>query len=386
MREEKNLDVARLVGGDEVELLQVDDLISRITAQTCRQSGLSVIYTDLLDFGGDEIYFKEESGLVGKTYADALLAYEDSAVIGLRWADGRLLLNPPMDSPISPGDQVIAISEDDDTINLSGLTELQIANESIRTAAPDPAPSEKTLILGWNRRATRIISELEHYVAAGSALTVVADRPVEEMGAACEPIGQTRQEISFLRGDPTSRRLIDSLEIDTYDHVITLSNLDAPDPQKADAHTLVTLLHLRDISDKHGNPFSIVSEMRDVRNRAIAEVTRADDFIVSDQLVSLMLTQIAENKELAAVFEDLFDPAGAEIYLKPAGDYVQLDQPVNFYTIVESARRRGGTAIGYRIQSQAEDPRQGFGVRINPPKSDMIVFREGDWIISLAES
>ena len=48
------------------KLVLVGDLVSRIIAQTCRQSGLSVIYTELLDFGGDEIYFKEEPSLVGQ--------------------------------------------------------------------------------------------------------------------------------------------------------------------------------------------------------------------------------------------------------------------------------------------------------------------------------
>ncbi len=83
IRNPDNLEVAKLVGRDEVELVLVGDLIARVTAQTCRQSGLSVVYTELLDFGGDEIYFTDEPTLIGKTFGDALLAYDDSAVIGL---------------------------------------------------------------------------------------------------------------------------------------------------------------------------------------------------------------------------------------------------------------------------------------------------------------
>ena len=67
----------------------VGDLIARIVAQTCRQSGLSVVYTELLDFDGDEIYFADEPELVGRTFGEALLAFEDSALIGLRPRDGR---------------------------------------------------------------------------------------------------------------------------------------------------------------------------------------------------------------------------------------------------------------------------------------------------------
>jgi hypothetical protein len=148
---------------------------------------------------------------------------------------------------------------------------------------------------------------------------------------------------------------------------------------------LVTLLHLRDIADRGGYTFSIVSEMIDIRNRQLAEVTRADDFIVSDRLVSLLMTQISENRDLAAVFADLFDPAGSEIYLKPATDYVVPGYPVTFYTVVEAARRRGESAFGYRLRAHAGDATRSYGVVVNPDKSTLIEFSPGDNVIVLAE-
>lgn len=58
--------MARMVGKDEVELILTDDIIGRIMVQTSRQSGLSIVLTELLDFNGDEIYFKHENSLIGK--------------------------------------------------------------------------------------------------------------------------------------------------------------------------------------------------------------------------------------------------------------------------------------------------------------------------------
>ncbi len=52
------------------------DVIARITAQACRQSGLSFVCQDLLDFDGDEIYFQPAPELEGHTFAEALLAFE----------------------------------------------------------------------------------------------------------------------------------------------------------------------------------------------------------------------------------------------------------------------------------------------------------------------
>src|SRR4029079_2204151 len=133
---------------------------------------------------------------------------------------------------------------------------------------------------------------------------------------------------------------------------------DLLDPLTADSRVLVTLLHLRDMLAKRGRAGSIVSEMRDDRDRALAQLTRADDFVVSEQMVSLLMTQISANRHLESVFTDLFDPDGAEIYLRPAHYYVRDVAGHTFATIVDSARRRGEVAIGYRLA----DPGDGHGI------------------------
>ena len=60
MRETQNYDVARMIAKDEAELVLTDDIVARIMVQTSRQSGLSVVYTELMDYGGDENYYKNE--------------------------------------------------------------------------------------------------------------------------------------------------------------------------------------------------------------------------------------------------------------------------------------------------------------------------------------
>ncbi len=391
IRDMKNLDVARMVGRDEVELVAASDLIARITAQTCRQSGLSVAYTELLDFGGDEIYFKEEPTLIGKTFGETLMAYEDSAVMGVRCKDGCIQLNPPMQTRIKSGDKLIVIAADDDTIHLSGMTDLALEPDLMRKATVQPPTPERTLMLGWNARAAAIITELDHYVGVGSSVKIVAANADDIQHSTAQNVnGHTYINLSAhcQAGDITDRRTLDALDIPIYNHVIVLSEptASATNAQQIDARTLITLLHLRDIADKQGHPFSIVSEMLDIRNRELAQVTRADDFVVSDKLISLILAQISENKELASVFQDLFDPEGSELYFKPATDYIQPGKPVNFYTVLEAARQRGEIAIGYRLQAQAYQSEQTFGVKLNPRKSQLVTFAKEDRVIVLAES
>jgi hypothetical protein len=358
-------------------------LIARITAQTCRQSGLSVVYQELLDFGGDEIYFKEETGLAGRTYGEALLAYETSSVIGVRPRAGIPILNPPADTPVNSGDKLIVIAEDDSAIKLQQAPAPE--DGKMASVAQPARKAERTLILGWNWRAPHVINELDAYVVPGSTVHIVAenDDAEEVLKVACANL--KRQTLSFQHGDTTDRRTLDALKVDGYDHVIVLCYSDLHDVQKADAATLITLLHLRDIADKTKKRVPIVSEMLDVNNRALAEVTQADDFIVSDRLVSLMLSQISENKELNVVFKELFSPEGSEIYIRPASEYVQLGVPLSYATVVAAASKKSHTAIGFRIAALASDAEKAYGVSVNPKKSTSVTFGPNDRVIVLAE-
>ncbi|HEV7607859.1 MAG TPA: hypothetical protein VGO61_11010 [Steroidobacteraceae bacterium] len=385
IREPRNLEAAALVGGKEAIYVQGEDLIARVTAQTCRQSGLSVVYTELLDFDGAEIYFKAEPGLAGRTYREVISTYEDSTVMGLMRGNGDVLINPPMDTTFASGDQVIAITEDDDTLVLSstgggGLPDVSTLSHRERLAA---AP-ERILILGWNGKGQAIIEELDNYVAPGSETIVICrGEGVRDllMGVAKR---MQRQKVRFADGDITHSATLAAVKAATFEHVILLS-YDLP-IQEADANTLITLLHLRNLADAAGVRLSIVSEMMDLRNRALAQIARADDFIVSDKLVSLMMSQLSENRNLDKVFKVLFSSEGSEIYIRPMTDYIKLGSTVDFYTVLEAAAQRGETAIGYRLMKYADDKTRGYGVNVNPKKSEKHSFAENDQIVVLAEN
>ncbi|MFZ5637569.1 MAG: CASTOR/POLLUX-related putative ion channel [Pseudomonadota bacterium] len=383
IRDEENLEAAHLVGGDEAIFIRGGDLISRVTAQTCRQSGLSVVYTELLDFDGAEIYFTDAGELAGRTYREALSGFEDSAVMGLMRADGEVLINPPMDTRLAADDRIIAISEDDDTLIPSKTAPPAPDTGCIVAGGRTEAAPERTLVLGWNEKTEAVIRELDNYVAPGSKITALRAWSEDEASMAAAASLQ-RQRMALLTGDITSLATLQELDVTGYNHIIVMSDTRLP-VQETDAQTLICLLHLRNLAELAGKDLSIVSEMMDMRNRALAQVAKADDFIVSDKLVSLMLSQLSENKHLDRVFRVLFSSEGSEIYIRPARDYVAMGRELDFHTVIESAARRGETAIGYRIVADGNDASKGFGVKVNPNKSEKFRFADGDQVIVLAE-
>jgi len=385
IRDLKNAEVARVVGGSELQLVMADALISRIVVHSSRQAGLSGVYSELLDFDGCEIYTAEQQDLVGKSFDEAVMAYEKCTVIGLCDRKGRVYLNPPGQLVIRKGIKAIIVAEDDAAIH-ADPAKASFDMHAIREPKPVPIGSERTLIVGWNRRGPIIARELSRYVVPGSLLTIAADTPdIEEDVAALATLPSGNLQVELRRTDTTNRSALDALDVPSYDHVLVLGYSDTLPPQPADTRTLIALLHLRKIAEKSGRHISVVSEMIDVRNRELAEVTRADDFVVSNKLVSLMLAQASENEYLSAIFDDLLDEKGSEFYMRPVADYVTIDRPVAFYTVAEAARRRGEIAIGYRRSDrQSADGRRLGGVVVNPVKSDALQYEPADRVIVLA--
>lgn len=383
IQDPRNIGVARLTGERRIEVLEVGDLIAKIAVQTCLQSGLSVVYEELLGFDGDEIYFVDAAPLVGMSFARALHQFEDCTLLGLCNATGQVQLKPAMDRVIAAGERLIVIAADDDRCVVrpwsGGTNKASIVATPTSTRGP-----QRTLILGWNARVPAIVRGIDAYVMPGSTLLVVSSDPAAGPALAGLTAGLRNIELGHRAGDISDRRVLDTLDLRRWNQVMVLPDDRIPSATEADAQVLVALLHLRDLAEGLPRPFSIVSEMRDVRSRDLAEVAQADDFIISDRFIGLLLAQVAENADLAAVFADLFDPEGAEIYLRPASDYVVPGREIDGHTLLAAAARRGEVVLGVRIA-----PRTGSGPRagifVNRRKSERMTLTPEDRVIVLAE-
>ena len=290
-----NLDIARIVGGDEAKWIVGPELIGRITVQTCRQSGLSNVYQELLDFERNEIYITDQPELIGATYFDAQLAFAESTAIGIV-RRGSVIMNPGAEEVLEPGDQLVVIAEDDSTIELG--PPLVVDGVGIAERVCTEAKPERILLLGSNAALPSMLTELNQYVAPGSIATIVT------RGEPRVTQNMDRMAITHQRGDATQRSFLESLDPTSYDHVVVLADMSI-NAEQADSLTLVTLLQLRDIARRNGKDLNIVT---------------------------------------------------------------------------------GETAIGFRQAANSRNKAEGYGVRLNPTKSERLTFAAGDEVIVLAEA
>ncbi len=384
--EYKNIKVAKIIGKSHCDFIQAEDFVSRIIAQTSLQPGLSTIYTELLNFEGDEIYFLKCKELIGKTFKDALFMSKKSSLIGL-YKDGVVKINSPMDTIISKEDEAIFISESKESIKISNFTE----DYDIKDAAINISKTrtrlkrENILILGWNDKIFKIIEELDKYLSKGSILTVVTD--YHKLNGTLEKELKSltnNSNLKYLRADIKDHDVLQELVLKNYSHVLVLTD-NTKNIQEADADSIMILIHLRNIAEKNNLSFSLTTEIVDIRNMRLAKIARVNDFIISEKLISLFLVQLSENKLVNYVFEDFMNETGAEIYIKNAKYYIKLNEEVNFYTIIEAASRKNEVAIGYKIVLDEKNEEKNFGIYLNPEKSGTVKFSEGDCIIVIAE-
>ncbi|CAF4374428.1 unnamed protein product [Rotaria magnacalcarata] len=219
IKERNNIEVARIAGADEVVFVHADEIIARIIAQSGRQSGLSIILSMLLSFKYDEIYFKYEPLLVGKTFNDALFLYRTSSVIGLMFADETIKICPSRDTIIHQNDQIIVIAEDDDAINLSSnntsvTTIFEATISSIQTNNEKQTNIEKNIILGWNSKGSLIAKQLDNYVSEGSELHILTNMDKAKKIITEQLVNELeRQKLYLHSGDITNRLDLEKLNL-----------------------------------------------------------------------------------------------------------------------------------------------------------------------------
>ncbi|MGC4065438.1 MAG: hypothetical protein QM784_12475 [Polyangiaceae bacterium] len=255
--------VARMVAGEHAALILATPLISRLLVQTGRQSGLSSVYTELLDFAGNEIYVRSEPKLAGVTFRDAVHKYGSSSLIGVLTLEGITMVPPPFDRIFEPGDRVDRDQRGRRHARPRRRRAEGRGNVAGRTAADPRAPARShagALAPGRGSRTCCASSTRTARRAARSSSSVRVE-------AAVPPLANLR--VTIRRGDLTDRGVLDELDVTSFDHVLALSETVGRTQEMADARTMVTLLHLRDLQRIADKRVPITSEILHI-GRAIS--------------------------------------------------------------------------------------------------------------------
>jgi len=384
INEQNNIDVARIAGQGFAEILHFKSIISRIMAHVSYQPGLSSVYTELFNFSGNEIYIEAFPQLATWTFHDASLSFSKSTVIGV-YREEKCMLNPDPELQLKNDDHLIIIAEDDNISHPTmDIPQFDFGNQSFSLEPFRQPSSDNLLILGDSSLLLQILKELDHFLAKGSIVTLAGNC---KNGIDHDCI--TKYEFDNIVTECVKLEIADRTNLENLlsrgiEHVLILSDSSLP-PEQADARTLMLLLQMRDWKQKSGRQFSITSEMVDVRNQKLAQVTNVNDFVISNHITGLIMTQVSENRNLAPIFAELLDSEGSEIYLKPARNYVEINTPIKLHTLTHLVSLRNEVFLGYKKVKKNDSGSIITDITVNPNKNVGIVFMEDDWLIVLAK-
>ncbi len=340
----------------------VEDVFTRLIAQSARQRGLARVYRELLSFHGNDFYFLPGRDLAGITFSRCLRAFANACPVGIR-RGGKTTLNPAMTDTIGHDDElvILAHSLSDVTKNPSILPipdETSISRDELATMR-----QESYLFLGWNRLCPGILAEINRYSHEDSVAGITAEGG--EARGALPRLGNLA--LTALEGSCYDDAFLGSIPWEHWENVIIPGTAEPGDGSATERLSAVRS----------------ALATRGFENNLTAVSWKADDGeslegVLSVTLVFRILAQLALNPGLSEVITEITSPVGAEIYLKPVENYVVLDKPCDFYTILESAKRKGETAIGF-TKSGNPSP------SINPPKAQKERFGHFDRIVVLAD-
>ena len=227
-----------------------------------------------------------------------------------------------------------------------------------------------------------ILLELNAHSVQGTGITILSGKTQE---SAEKSINQHQDsefknlDLEYIEGDAAVASAYAGLDLSGYQSIVVLSN-DWGEKGDVDTHTLRILLRLTDLRKYDRVQAHTVVELMDEANSELIAGMGVGDIVISPNVVSAQLAQIARQDVLGPIYRELLSAGGVEISLRPAGDYVALDTECRFADLTYAAQQKLEIALGLRLA------RSNHGeVLLNPPRNKSWRLGADDQVIVLAQ-
>ncbi len=383
-------DIVEKAFSDNIVTVNTSEILAKLLVQTSRSVGLSVVYNEILSFDGCEMYFYADNWR-GIKFGEMAYHFPDGVPMGVRKADGSLLLNPSVDYQMLDSDEILIVADDDSTIEFLPKPVAKPRKQVIIDNRLEQS-DEKELILGWNHKSATIIKEFSDYVKSGSQIDIMIHNPSEKIMQEIEGLDKAIENISvnLITKNPLNRDNLLSVKPFQYNNIIILaSDGDDVNHQQVDSENIVILLLLRSIFkefDKDSGSTNIITEVLDSQNHELVSIAGVKDIIISNRLVSMIISQISESKNIKHVYDDIFEEDGSEIYLKPVALYYdKFPVEVSFADLIDIAQQRAEVCIGVKKKVFEHDSHKNNGVTLIPDKNSHFTLVADDSLVVLSE-
>jgi len=391
---DRDRDLAENISNGIVKALNEVSVLSRMIAQLAlSRNGLSVVYSDMVGFDGNEFYFYQpDEGWGGPlTFGESTNRFKSSTPMGIYKANGEIILNPPPETSISENDELIVFAEDDSTI--------YYFKEPVYNALVSEIPqttmalrNQRVALLNWTPKTSIIMEKLCSYLPPGSELYTYVPEINKEMESFKKSLFNIYPDlnISLNQMDFNDLNKLNDINPQSFDSILILSPGGAT-IEEMDAFVISLLIRIRQILRNSGKSQwpKLITEVMDSENIDIILNSGVEDFMVSNQFVSQIMAQVSEEPLALDVYDDLFQAEGSELYIKPISYYFPFDGKESITVVygecVHAAQLRGEIILGAQLQTREKDKDKMFGISLIPDKNQEFTFTKEDGLIALAK-
>jgi hypothetical protein len=383
---ERNYELARIASRDRLQIVSSAKVISKVIVQAIRNPGLSSIYNELFSHAGNSIYVQQVPECSDVAIENIAYRIADAIPVGITWAkqqDGNIrhaaALNPEPDYEIAEDEKLVLLAR--------GLPVHYVASESgcqskvAREGGGHTRVPRRILLIGWSDMIHDILLELNAHALQGSEISILAGKTAEQAGKLIEEHqDEALQNLSldFIEGDAAEAAVYSHIDLGSYQSIVVLAD-DWDDKGDVDTRTLRILLRLSELRKYDKAPAHTVVELMDEANRDLIVGLGVDDVVISPNVVSAQLAQIARQDVLGPIYRELLSAGGVEISLRPAGDYVALETDCHYNDLIYAAQQKLEIALGLRLAGNKGE------VLLNPPRDKTWRLAEDDQVIVLAQ-
>jgi len=399
---DRDRELAEQISNGTVKALNEVSVLSRMIAQLAlSQNGLSVVYSDMVGFDGNEFYFYQpDDGWGGElTFGDSQNRFNSSTPMGIHNSNGEIILNPPKETPIGEDDELIVFAEDDSTIFYFNQPVYEPKLESIPNTQVEPK-SHRVALLNWTTKTPIILEKLCSYLPQNSELCAYVSAKIPEMDTLLMDLKKDYPaiNISIIELDLNDLKVLDQIQPQDFDSILILSP-GGTTIEEMDAYVISLLIRIRQIlitksksnskDEKSIKWPKLITEVMDSENIDIILNSGVEDFMVSNQFVSQIMAQVSEEPLALNVYDDLFQSEGSELYIKPASYYFDFNDEKSitlpYGECVQAARLRDEVILGVQIKSAQKKKDKMFGINLIPDKNDQITLTCEDGLIALSK-
>jgi hypothetical protein len=302
---------ASVASANNITTLQTNNIMAKMISHSCTQTGLAELFREVFNFEGSEFYLVDIDGVDGLTFLELTAKLNNAIPVGV-YRDGKTILKPDADFKLTGSDRILVYSEDNAPAKLSATGAAPSSDNISIITEEEPT---NAVILGHNETLPVILSELPENV---TEVCIYEQYMNDNERAELQKVASDRNitlKFSDIDLSTDNEALYEAAK--TSKHIIVLNDHDK-DPDEADTEVIFMLLNLRDIRQRTGLKFNITVEMQKERNQNLVGFGDTTDFLVTSNMSSLILAQLAENPELIDVFRELLSNKGSELYLKNA--------------------------------------------------------------------